>query len=389
MEVQPGLFLRANDRFALDLLKTAHSESPDRNIVIAPLPISLAFGALWIEALDSSKELEGAFYWDGLYDQSVAARMILARFTRPKARSSRRPAQAPVRAGKAERLYFESLKREEMWLSLAFLYRGAGSLSPQFIEKARDFGLRFRAVGGRDTQSGVVAKDWDTSLPLPKFTQNDDFWITSHTHLREPWTGSDFNAERREFKLRSGEVVQADFMQSSSGLYPYARTEQFEAVALGCEEATVMLVLPTGNHRIEELEATIAQRPDWVESLLKKGLGDVLLPPFHFSFDANLRNAIEALGVHRIFHDPRLLYLVAKKGGVLSGIAQKTEITVDKYGIRTDSGNDMLGGSGVGGMPVGAVPFHMTLDRPFLFLIRDNTTGALLFDGVVMNPTLQ
>ena len=83
-DVQPGMLLRANDGFALDLLKTAHSESADRNIVIAPLPISLVFGALWLETPDSSKELEAAFHWDRLFDHSVAARMTLARFTRPK-----------------------------------------------------------------------------------------------------------------------------------------------------------------------------------------------------------------------------------------------------------------------------------------------------------------
>jgi serine protease inhibitor len=278
-----------------------------------------------------------------------------------------------------------------MWPSLAFLYHGANSVSPHFIEAARDFGLRFRALSEHDTQSGIVAKDWDTSLPLPKRIENGDFWITSYTHLRQPWTiGIYPNAETREFKLRSSEVVQADFMRSSSGFYPHARTEQFEAVALGCLEATMILVLPTGEHRIEELEATIAQQPDMVESVLKKSLGDVRLPPFHFSFDANLRNPIEALGVRRIFNDPQGLYLVARKGGVIRGIAQRTEITVDKDGIRTDAGT--LGGSTVGGepgVPLGVIPFHMTLDRPFLFLIRDNTTRALLLAGAVMNPNLQ
>jgi serine protease inhibitor len=32
-------------------------------------------------------------------------------------------------------------------------------------------------------------------------------------------------------------------------------------------------------------------------------------------------------------------------------------------------------------------PFHRNLDRPFLFLIRDNLTKALLFEGAVMDPT--
>jgi serine protease inhibitor len=41
-------------------------------------------------------------------------------------------------------------------------------------------------------------------------------------------------------------------------------------------------------------------------------------------------------------------------------------------------------------------PFHVTLDRlhvaldrPFLFFVRDNLTKALIFEGAVMNPTLQ
>jgi serine protease inhibitor len=34
-------------------------------------------------------------------------------------------------------------------------------------------------------------------------------------------------------------------------------------------------------------------------------------------------------------------------------------------------------------------PFHMVLNRPFLFIVRDNVTNALLFVGVMMNPNLQ
>ena len=43
---QSDLFQRANDRFAFELLSTAHQEFPNRNIAISPLPISLTFAAL-------------------------------------------------------------------------------------------------------------------------------------------------------------------------------------------------------------------------------------------------------------------------------------------------------------------------------------------------------
>ena len=76
-----------------------------------------------------------------------------------------------------------------------------------------------------------------------------------------------------------------------------------------------------------------------------------------------------------------------RSGGELSGVVQKTEITVDENGIRADAGTIVHGVYG-GVMGVQS-PFHMTLDRPFLFIIRDNVTRALLFAGVVTNPTVQ
>lgn len=76
-----------------------------------------------------------------------------------------------------------------------------------------------------------------------------------------------------------------------------------------------------------------------------------------------------------------------RTGGSLTGVAQKTEIAVDKNSIRADSGTVLAGV--LGGIMTPNSPFEMTLDRPFLFIIRDNITGALLFAAAVMNPTLQ
>ena len=49
------------------------------------------------------------------------------------------------------------------------------------------------------------------------------------------------------------------------------------------------------------------------------------LPPFHFSFEANLRNALEKMGVHRIFDDQHTLLAMAPQmsGVILRGVAQR------------------------------------------------------------------
>src|SRR5258708_36563644 len=113
--------------------------------------------------------------------------MVLTRFEKPKPRpaSHTRPESKPPFLG------IPSGKPEELWLSTAFLYRGADSLPQDFIEKTTyDFGVRFRAVGEHTPQSEILAKNWDPSVPMPKITEPNDFWITSVTHLRTSWDGN-------------------------------------------------------------------------------------------------------------------------------------------------------------------------------------------------------
>ena len=113
------------------------------------------------------------------------------------------------------------------------------------------------------------------------------------------------------------------------------------------------------------------------------------IPPFHFSFETDLRSSLEKMGVRRIFNEPHTLLSMApeREGGILGGVAQKTEITVDENGIRADAGTIATGV--YGGILQAKARFHMVLNRPFLFVVRDNATHALLFIGVVMNPNLQ
>jgi len=84
-QTQPAMLVKANDRFALDLLQKTHGEAPDRNIVVAPLPVSLTFAALWDGTADSesAKELRAAFHWDKDFATPIGGKMLLARFAKP------------------------------------------------------------------------------------------------------------------------------------------------------------------------------------------------------------------------------------------------------------------------------------------------------------------
>jgi len=226
-------------------------------------------------------------------------------------------------------------------------------------------------------------------MPNIKEIGRNDFWITAYTHLRTAWAGNTFieaQPAKSGFHLRSGNTVQTDFLTSETTDYPYARTDDFEAALLSCWYASILFVLPAPGTDIAQLEAALAKNPDMVEPYLVSREGDVRMPIFHFSYETDLGDALQKLGVHRIFQNTDTLLSMApsRQGGLLKGVAQKTEITVDKNGIRADSGTISVGA--YGGIMGVVQPFHMTLDRPFVFVIRDPITGALLFVGAVMNP---
>lgn len=78
---QPDMFLH---RFAMDLLKKAHEDIPERNVVIAPLPVSLIFAAIWdgTQAVESAKEFRAVFLWFAKtsYDQNLVFVTMLQAF---------------------------------------------------------------------------------------------------------------------------------------------------------------------------------------------------------------------------------------------------------------------------------------------------------------------
>jgi serpin B len=56
---------------------------------------------------------------------------------------------------------------------------------------------------------------------------------------------------------------------------------------------------------------------------------------------------------------------------------------VDEAGTEAAAATGVGGGGGGGSIPG---PVEVTIDRPFIFLIRDIQTGTIIFIGRVLNP---
>jgi serpin B len=66
----------------------------------------------------------------------------------------------------------------------------------------------------------------------------------------------------------------------------------------------------------------------------------------------------------------------------IDDVVHKAFVSVDEAGTEAAAASAVI----VGTTSMPAEPVAVTLDRPFVFLIRDIQTGTILFIGRVMNP---
>ncbi len=368
--------IRGNERFGRKLLEQVHQADPKRNVVLSPLPLSVMLAAL--RTPTTYEEIDKTFGWDDV-GLMTPVHMLLAAFEKPEPRPC-------ARSGSKRCPEFET-----DWIANTFFYHSTSSIkdpiSPEFMRRAtKYFGFNFVNTGDFQPTAGDLRGAAKSNGMLPEVAKGNDFLINSATHLRTTWEENTFSLSTPysgEFRTASGDSKQVEMQDSALSRYFYAKTERFEAAALPGEIAYMIAVLPAPGIDLPRLEGELAEQPEALDAALKPSPGQVTMPSFHIRSESHLRPAIEALGIRQAFVDVGDIVKIPKSH--LREVNQKIELTVDRSGIRADA--NTVAGAVYGGIMSAPEPFHMRLNRPFVFLIRDQTTNALVFIGAVMDPS--
>jgi serpin B len=111
------------------------------------------------------------------------------------------------------------------------------------------------------------------------------------------------------------------------------------------------------------------------------GIASVIMPRFKFATDVGLNDTLSALGMPEAFGDGAdFSGINGARNLRIQSVLHKAIITVDEKGTTAAAAT----GVGVG---LVSAPATLVIDRPFLFFIRHNATGAILFQGRVVDPS--
>jgi serpin B len=218
--------------------------------------------------------------------------------------------------------------------------------------------------------------------------------LTNAIYFKGDWA-SPFEKEATrpgEFRAPTGKIEVPMMAQQSH--FPWLDDASHAAQVLELPykggSLSMLIALPHADDGLAALEAALTPEvlDGWAQGLKNRDVF-VSLPKFRIEPEKStpLRETLQQMGMKRAF-DPGL----AQFGKMaptppplfISDAFHKAFIAVDEKGTEAAAATAVVMGEGAAAPS--APPVRFNADHPFLFLLRDRTTGALLFVGRVTKP---
>jgi serpin B len=215
--------------------------------------------------------------------------------------------------------------------------------------------------------------------------------LTNAIYFKGAWQSPFREAQTRKdapFHAPGGRDVPVPMM-AQTGSFGYLDGGSFQALELpyqGNGRAMVVL-LPKTSDGLGALEASLteANLAAWIKGLAPRRVS-VELPRFKLSEGFELRDILVALGMADAFAPDRADFsgVTGRRDHSLSAVIHKAFVDVNEAGTEAAAATAVV----MSRMSAAIMPDPISFraDHPFLALIRDRTTGSVLFLGRVLDP---
>lgn len=224
-------------------------------------------------------------------------------------------------------------------------------------------------------------------------------YIMNALYFKAKWAGDEYSPMFREegtksenFTLNDGKTIKAAMMRNTR-YHEYAEMDGYKVLVLpyANRKFNMYILLPDENNiegLIEKLQTS--SWTDILANLKQDAEVHVRLPKFNIENKHNLNDALNGLGVRKAFEPASAEFngMFTPKDDYyywISKVIQKSRISVSEWGTEAGSVTvvEMDGATDAG---PGPKEVYFYADHPFVFIIGEETSGTILFEGVVMQP---
>ncbi len=371
-----------NRAFAFDLYRQLSKE--DGNLFYSPHSISLALALAYAGARgDTAQQMADTLHYtlppDRLHPAFSALDQTLA--TRGQG--------AKGKDGKGFRLNI---------VNAAWGQKGFAFLPAYLDLLAENYGAGLRLLDFRSAPepSRVTINNWVSDqtenrikdlVPPGAINTLTRLVLTNAVYFNAAWA-MPFKKEATSdgpFHLLDGKTVNVPLMHQAEH-YSYAKGDGYEAIELPYDgnELSMVVLLPADGNFAKFQDSLTAEQVDTIIQSLQPRQVNLTLPRWKFDSSFRLSDTLKAMGMRDAFAPDAADFsgIDGARDLSISEVLHKAFVAVDEDGTEAAAATAVI----IRVTAAPAEPVTLTVDRPFIFLIRDQPTGAILFVGRVLNP---
>jgi serpin B len=228
-------------------------------------------------------------------------------------------------------------------------------------------------------------------IPAGAIKSDTGLVLTNAVYFKGDWQTqfSKTATQDEDFHLSATQTVKTPLMHLQTKL-GYFNGGTFQAVDIPYKsrELSMVVLLPNDVAGLPALEQslTAANLQKWLDGGWRSNKIILTLPKFKMTSEFELAAALRVLGMKQAFLRGTADFsgMTGKKDLWISAAIHKAFVDVNEEGTEAAAATGIVMRSMA--MAYEAPPITLRIDHPFIFLIRDNLSGAILFMGRVTDP---
>jgi serine protease inhibitor len=372
------LQVAATNGMGIDLLqRLSKAADPGTNLFISPVSVALALGMAANGASGETFEaMLAAMHLSGWDEQGMN--------------------EALAGLGQALNdgdLGVDLAVANSLWLRKGLPFRASYLEAVQAHYAARVSSLDFGASDAAGIINGWVAEQTHDRIPEivnPPIDRQAILFLINAVYFKGDWQDPFDESMTTElpFTRDDGTSVKAPLM-SRYASYRYTEAERYQAVRLpySGERLSMLVALPAPGVAIDDWVAGLDAEA-WARMAREMAQqdGTVVLPRFALEFDSLLNGPLSDMGMSLAMSpataDFSRLHELDQPTWI-DQVRHKSFVEVNEKGTEAAAVTSLE----IRAMAAAPVePFSFVADRPFVFAIQDDATGAVLFIGVMHDP---
>lgn len=179
--------------------------------------------------------------------------------------------------------------------------------------------------------------------------------------------------------------VRVDFMRQTGNMeYGERDGVQFVRKAYAADGLAMWVALPPMGGLDEALRTLADAGLDYFTFDDEPRRVSLSLPKLDLSASCELKDMLEEAGIERAFTEEAQFGGISDEPLMISDVLQKVKLQVDEDGTRAAAATAVIAANGMAiDQPK---PVEMKVDRPFLLVIVEETTGTALFAAAIADP---